>query len=208
MELLEALTNNALSIWLRESTSIFAYPTLIAIHTIGMAFLVGTSCGVALRMIGFAPDLPLSSLAGFFRLMWLGLVINAISGALLVMQDATTFLTMPTFYLKLLAIAAAMTLVRLLQRSVRAATDASAGVTPGARAAAFALFGAWLIAVTAGRVTAYASWVGIETAVAVVTVTAVLLVAGFVVVRVWLGAHRPPVRRADARARAATLAKH
>ena len=186
MEVLQVLENNALSIWLRESLSIFAYPTLIAIHTIGMAFLVGTSAGIALRMLGFAADLPLGSLAGFFRVIWFGLWLNAISGALLLMQDATNFLTMPQFYIKLLAIATAMTLVRMLQKSIRAKAHARAAAPEaGETAVALGLLGAWLIAITAGRVTAYAGWIGWQTAVAVLVVAAALLAGGYVVVRLW-----------------------
>ena len=200
MELLALLENNGLSVWLRESLSIFAYPTVIALHTFGMAFLVGTSAGLALRLIGFAPDLPLGSLAGYFRLIWLGLWINAISGALLLMQDATNFLTLPTFYIKLLAIAVAMTLVRSLQKRIGAAARAPAAAAgTGEATLGFAILGAWLIAITAGRVTAYAGWVGMQTAVAVLIVTIVLLIGVYVVVRAW-----PASKGSAAQTRAAT----
>jgi hypothetical protein len=193
MELLELLENNGLSIWVRESLSIFAYPSVLAMHTFGMAFLVGTSAGLALRMIGFAPDLPLGSLAGYFRLIWLGFWMCAFSGGVLLMQGATTFLTMPTFYIKLLAIAVAMNLVRALQRTISAAALGGAGAAAGTgtREATLgrAILGTWLIAITAGRVTAYSGWVGMQTAVAVLVAALALLIGGYVVVRLWPTAH-------------------
>ena len=200
MELLALLENNGLSVWLRESLSIFAYPTVIALHTFGMAFLVGTSAGLALRLIGFAPDLPLGSLAGYFRLIWLGLWINAISGLLLLMQDVTNFLTLPVFYIKMLAIAVAMTLVRSLQKRIGAAGRAPAvAAGTGEATLGFAILGAWLIAITAGRVTAYAGWVGVQTAVAVLIVTIALLIGAYIVVRAW-----PASKGSAAQTRAAT----
>lgn len=183
MDLLGLLENNVLSVWLRESLSIFAYPTVIALHTFGMAFLVGTSAGLALKLIGFAPDLPLGSLGGYFRLIWLGLWINAISGLLLLMQDVTNFLTLPVFYLKLLAIAVAMTLVRSLQKRIGAAARAPSAAAGGEATLGFAILGAWLVAITAGRVTAYAGWVGLQTAVAVLIVTTALVIGAYVVAR-------------------------
>ncbi len=53
MGFLEFLETNSLAVWLSQSTSIFAYPTLLAFHTFGMAFLVGISTGIALRMLVF-----------------------------------------------------------------------------------------------------------------------------------------------------------
>jgi hypothetical protein len=192
-QLFGLLENNAFSIWLREAPTVLAYPTVLAAHTIGMAFLVGASVAVALRMIGFAAEIPISSLAGLFRLMWLGLWINAISGAMLLVQDARHFLTLPQFYIKLAAIAVAMTLLRSLQRAVK---EGSAAASPPT-AVAFGLLGAWLVAITAGRVTAYAGWVGRQTATAVVIVAVVLIIAGFIVVRLWTASHPAPAKAAQ-----------
>ncbi len=187
MEILEFLENNGLAIWLRESPSILAYPTLLAFHTFGMAFLVGTSTAIALRLLGFASSVPLAPLRKFFPVMWLGSAISVASGALLVMIDAKTFLTMPAFYIKILAIVAALTIMRLLL--TRVFSD-EAGVDTGpvprkAPVLAGAVLISWAIAISAGRVTAYLPFVGWQTATAVVILAAVLLVGGYVVVRLW-----------------------
>ena len=187
MEILEFLENNGLAVWLRESPSVLAYPTLLAFHTFGMAFLVGTSTAIALRLLGFASSVPLAPLRKFFLVMWLGFAISVVSGALLLMLDAKQFLTMPAFYIKMLAIAAALTIMRLLR--TRVFSD-EAGVDTGpvprkAPVLAGAVLISWAIAIAAGRVTAYLPFVGWQTAVAVLILTAVLLVGGYIAVRIW-----------------------
>ncbi len=187
MEILEFLENNGLAIWLRESPSILAYPTLLAFHTFGMAFLVGTSTAIALRLLGFASSVPLAPLRKFFPVMWIGSAISVVSGALLLMLDAKQFLTMPAFYIKMLAIAAALVIMRLLLTQV---FSAEPGVDTGpvprkAPVLAGAVLISWAIAIAAGRVTAYLPVVGWQTAVAVLILTAVLLVGGYIAVRIW-----------------------
>ena len=187
MEILEFLENNGLAIWLRESPSVLAYPTLLAFHTFGMAFLVGTSTAIALRLLGFASSVPLAPLRKFFPVMWLGFAISVVSGALLLMLDAKQFLTMPAFYIKMLAIAAALTIMRLLRTRVFS-DEASVNTGPVPRKApvlAAAVLISWAIAIAAGRVTAYLPFVGWQTAVAVLILTAVLLVGGYIAVRLW-----------------------
>ncbi len=187
MELLEFLENNSLAVWLSETPSVFAYPTLLVFHTFGMAFLVGTSTAIALRLLGFASSVPLAPLRSFFPVIWLGFSMSAVSGALLLMIDATTFLTMPAFYIKILAIVAAVTIVRLLRTRVfsdRASLD-TGPVQRKYQVLAGAVLISWTVAITAGRVTAYLPLTGWKTAAALLILTAVLLVGGYIVVRLW-----------------------
>jgi len=92
---------------------------------------------------------------------------------------------MPAFYIKILAVVAAVTIVRLLWTRVfsdRASVDT--GSVPGKdQVLAGALLVSWTVAVTAGRVTAYLPLTGWKTAAALVILTAVLWVGGYVVVR-------------------------
>ena len=50
MELLTVLEDSAFSTWLRESTSLWAYPTILTLHTVGLAVLVGLNATVDLRV--------------------------------------------------------------------------------------------------------------------------------------------------------------
>ena len=47
--------SSALSIWARESISIFAFPTFLAVHALGMALVAGMGAAINLRMLGVAP---------------------------------------------------------------------------------------------------------------------------------------------------------
>ncbi len=186
MGFLEFLENIGFAIWLRESPSILAYPTLLASHTFGMVVLVGISTGIALRILGFAPGVPLAPLGKFFRIMWIGLSISVVSGALLLMIDARTFLTMPAFYIKLLAIAVAVMIMRALATRVfgdRGGLD-TWPVPRENQVLAGAVLISWGIGITAGRVTAYASFIKWQTAVAALILTVVLF-GGYIAVRLW-----------------------
>jgi len=153
--------------------------------SIGMVFLVGTSTAIALRLLGFASSVPLAPLRKFFPVMWFGLSVSVVSGTLLLMLDARLFLTMPAFYIKLLGVAAALTIMRLLRARVlsdRAGVD-TGPVPRQAQVLAGAALISWAIAITAGRVTAYASFIGWQSAAAVLILAVVLLVGRYITVR-------------------------
>ena len=157
MEYLAWLENTGLSRWVRESPSIaFGFPGILTLHAIGMGFLVGTCAAVDLRVLGFAPRVPLSLMQRFFPVMWFGFVVNLISGLLLLVGYPTKALTNPLFYIKLLCIGAGMTLAVWLGRAVVHGREA--GVQPsGARVRLWALLSLtfWTVAIFTGRFLAY-----------------------------------------------------
>ncbi len=105
MELFAALENSSLSAWLRESGSIWAYPTILTLHTLGLALLVGGNIALDLRVLGVAPHVEVSALDRLFPVMWWGFGINAVSGLLLFAADATSKGTLKIFMLKLACVA-------------------------------------------------------------------------------------------------------
>ena len=58
---------SALSTWIRESPSVSAFPSILTLHTLGMGFLAGTNAAMDLRILGFAPSLPLAPMERLFR---------------------------------------------------------------------------------------------------------------------------------------------
>jgi len=90
-----------ISTWLRESNSIWAYPTMLTLHTLGLALLVGASAALDLRVLGWGQALALADLRPLFRWMWIGFWINALSGVVLLAADATTKAAAPMFLIKL-----------------------------------------------------------------------------------------------------------
>jgi hypothetical protein len=151
------LEASALGVWTRESPSIWAYPTVLTLHTVGLGVLVGANAVIDFRLLGFAPRLPIPSLAPLYRFMWAGFAINAVSGVMLFASDATAKARQPVFYIKLTLIAVALMVTAVLRRTVeRAPAPGDAGVSRGSggRLAALSLL-LWAGVIIAGRLMAY-----------------------------------------------------
>jgi hypothetical protein len=185
--LLQWVEHTSVSTTLRDSPNVFLYPTILALHTLGLAFFVGISSAIALRLLGVARRLPLAPFRTFFPVMWLGFFFNAVSGVLLLLIEPTRFLTMVDFYVKMLVIAGAVYGNRwLYERRFSRAATAEAPIESREKAVAAAILFLWAAAITAGRLTAYdgasTQW---QTALATLIVSMVLLAAGFIAVRVY-----------------------
>ena len=71
------MEGTALAAWTRESPSIWAYPTILTLHTIGLGIVVGASVVVDLRLLGYARRIPSVDLAPLFPVMWWAFALNA-----------------------------------------------------------------------------------------------------------------------------------
>jgi hypothetical protein len=154
------IEHSALGEWIRGSESIFAFPTIITMHVIGMGFLAGGSAAIDLRILGFAPNIPLQAMGRFLPLLWLAFALNAASGTLLLIAYPTKAFTNPVFYVKLLLIAVAVGLVYRIGRTVLDAPEppgerGSGPVAHNAKRLALASLAAWVALITAGRLLAY-----------------------------------------------------
>lgn len=148
------LESTALSDWVVESPSVaFGFPGILVLHAIGMGFAVGISAALDLRILGVAPAVPLEQLRRYLPILWAGFWLNAVSGLLLLVGYPTKALTNDVFYLKLVLIAAAMTILVRLDRMI------VAGVTAASerrmRRLAVVSLACWAGAITAGRLLAY-----------------------------------------------------
>jgi len=149
------LESTALSQWVVGSPSMFAFPGILALHAIGMAFAVGTSVALDLRILGVARGIPLAEMRRFMPILWTGFWLNAVSGILLLIGYPTKALTNPVFYLKLVLIATAMVLlVRTGRRAFGEAAELDASMSRLRRLAIASLV-CWAGAITAGRLLAY-----------------------------------------------------
>lgn len=140
------LESSAFSVWVRESSSILAFPGILAVHTVGMGLVAGINAVIALRILGFAPKVPRAELNHFYPVMWFGFWINAASGVALLIAYPTKALTNPMFYAKLAFIAAAVALIGSIQKALSA---------DQARRLARASLACWALAITSGRLLAY-----------------------------------------------------
>jgi len=154
MDFLASLEGSGFGTWLRESGSIWAYPAVLTLHTMGMGVLVGASAVLDLRLIGFAPKIPLAPLGRLFPIMWAGFWLNTITGVALFIADATTKGTTRVFMAKLGIIVIAVIVLFDIKRRVYG-PGAPAVVTPQARGLAVASLALWLAAIVTGRYMAY-----------------------------------------------------
>lgn len=150
------LESTGFSTWMRESPSMFAFPAILTVHTAGMGFVAGISSAVDLRVLGVADRIPPRELRRFMPVFWLAFWLNAASGVALLAAYPTKALTNPDFYLKLLCIAAAVTILRRISRELFADGAGDHQVTrPALRALAVASLICWAGAIVAGRLLAY-----------------------------------------------------
>ena len=156
MDFLSLVENSSFSTWIRESSSIFGYPFILFLHTVGLGMLAGLSASVDLRILGFAPRMPLAPMERFFPLMWTGFWINAVSGLMLLAAEATTKAVSGVFWLKLGLIALAVIDQKLIRNHVfRDPLLDKRPVNTTGRALAVISLLLWVGAITAGRLMAY-----------------------------------------------------
>lgn len=148
------LEATALATWTRESPSIWAYPTILTLHTVGLGIVVGASAVVDFRLLGFAPRISLPSLTPLFRMIWWAFLLNAATGFILFMSEATTKSKQPIFYIKLALIALALWITEVIRRAIRRQGRDGIGVASSGRLAVASLL-LWAGAITAGRLMAY-----------------------------------------------------
>ena len=155
MAFFRGLQDSTFTEWFLGSASIWTYPTVLTLHTIGMAILVGASFVVNLRVLQVAGEIPLQRLAPVYRFIWAGFVINLFSGVVLFVTQAADRVQDPVFYVKLGSIALALWFGVLVKRASIDAADAPQVTPPRSRWLAAAGRGLWTIAIVAGRLMAY-----------------------------------------------------
>ena len=148
--MLEWLESLSLAVWLRESVSIWGYPTVLTLHTMGLSVLVGSSLMLDLRLLGVSRSIPLSAFRWVSTAVAIGLTVNLITGGMLFIKDPLTWGTSIPFFVKMALVVAGVATVFPMRRYV------SGGEAGGsARLLAVASLVAWTAAVTAGRLLAY-----------------------------------------------------
>jgi hypothetical protein len=156
MDFLSLIEHSRFCQWVTGSSSVFAFPSILLLHTIGMGIVVGVNAGIDLRILGFAPAVPLSPMERFFPLLWLGFWVNAVTGTILLAADATTKVTNPDFWMKMVFIALAIVNLRMQRKRVfQDPLIDKKPMSSNARILAVSNLIFWLGAITAGRLLAY-----------------------------------------------------
>lgn len=162
-DFIEFIEATPVAVFVRESPSIFAYTTVLSLHAMGLAIVVGIGTAVALRVLGLFRGIPLTPLLRLFPIMWIGFTINALSGLALLAANASNMLANVMFLIKLALIALAVVNMELLRHrlAAEAPVGSPAGEVASPQTRAFALSSVilWLSVIVSGRLTAYPNFV-------------------------------------------------
>jgi hypothetical protein len=157
VDLLTFLEGNELSVFIREFPSVFGFPTILFLHTLGLAMVAGVSIAIDLWILrGATAGAPLR-LTGLTRTLWLGFGINLVSGVALLLAYPAKALTNWVFYLKMALVLLAVYVAARINREIASRGGAGAVLTmtfDARRWAVVSLF-LWGAATITGRLLAY-----------------------------------------------------
>lgn len=155
--MLEWLENSAVARLVQEST--WGYPIVLSSHAIGMAILVGIVLMINFRVLGFASGVPVPALRVMFRVAFVGLVINVVSGTMLFVANADAFYESNPFRIKIILLIVGGILLAVLSRRVFGRREpAERFPETGTRVIAGVAIVVWLGVIVAGRLIAYWDW--------------------------------------------------
>jgi hypothetical protein len=146
------LEATGLAEWVRASVP--GYPSMIALHAVGMAVMVGLSLLIDMRVLGWFAGIPLQALQRFFGLAWIGFGINFLSGSALFSAQATSYIVDWVFMTKMTLVLLGAITAAIIQPAVVKAGPAGV-VSGGTKAVAAVAIVFWVVAIVMGRLTAY-----------------------------------------------------
>ena len=127
----------------------------LTFHSLGLGLLVGLLMVIDLRVLGVARPLPLTELRRLMPWVWFGFTLNAVSGVVLFMADATKDFYSNSFRWKIFSIVVGLVIAVVLNRGVLSEDTED---TPAmAKVLATLSLASWLGAIVAGRLIAYLS---------------------------------------------------
>ena len=165
------IEHTPIGLWVREAPTIWAFPFVLLLHTVGLGAVAGTSVLLNVSALHSPARWRAANFEPWFRFAWAGFAVNLVSGVLLLAAYTAKALTNPVFYVKMICVVAAMYQLQWLRNHDAAghvSTNAipesdnveTGDIRPGVPAAAlrnsaFMAFALWLIAVVTGRFLAY-----------------------------------------------------
>lgn len=157
MSVFERLEESAVALWVGES--LWGYPILLSLHIIGLAVVGGIFTMINFRLLGIVKSVNFLPLVSLFRLAWIGLAINALSGLALFSSQATTFVSSVPFLVKITSIFIGVIIATRILAGFRRDADHwdSGDSSPGSSIAMLAVASllCWSTAIVGGRLIAY-----------------------------------------------------
>jgi hypothetical protein len=153
---LESLGMTDYAAWVRES--LWGWPLSLTFHAFGNAIVVGLIFIIGLRFVGVFRMISYTSLLRFFPVIWIGVVIQVLSGGSLWMTKPARYtgdsMFDTKFSLVVLGVIVTIFLRNIMTREA-AAWDAAGGVSLRGKWFAAAAVLVWTFVLVAGRLTAY-----------------------------------------------------
>lgn len=154
---LETLQNSEFSQWVL--VSVWGYPILLTLHSLGLALLVGLLIIIDLRVLGVPRLLPFMPFNRLMALIWGAFAVNLGSGVALFVADGVKFFNSTAFRFKFASLVIGIVLAVIIKNSVlkdAPRLDAERGTAP-VKAKAFAAVSIlmWISAIGFGRYMAY-----------------------------------------------------
>jgi hypothetical protein len=157
-DFLAGLETNPVSLFIRESASLWGFPAILTTHAFGYCFIMATNAIVCARMLGFATTIPFKPLRRLFPVMWLGLIVTTLTGGALVMAAAQKRVPNPILWFKMLLLAVATPMMWKFQMKVFDDPTVDENNLPAsARTMAACQLALWLLIMISGRLIPYSA---------------------------------------------------
>ena len=156
--MLDWLENTAIARMVQES--MWGYPIVLSSHAVGMAILVGIVLMINFRVLGLAPKVPISALKTMYKIAFVGVVINVLSGSMLFVANADAFYESTPFRLKIILLVVGTTLLVNLARRIFSSSDSAPEYVPTRQVKLLALVSSivWIGVIVMGCLIAYWDW--------------------------------------------------
>jgi hypothetical protein len=154
--LLEALGDTEYAAWVRES--LYGWASALTVHAFGNAIVIGLTFVIGLRLIGMFRAIPYTAMLRLFPVIWIGVVIQVLSGFSLWMTKPARYtgdsMFDTKFTLVVIGIIVTIFFERTFRREVADWEKNQAVSSRGLRWAGIAAV-AWAGVLVGGRLTAY-----------------------------------------------------
>ena len=118
--------------------------------------VAGGSTMISVIVLGFWPRAPIKPFARMFPLLWVAFGVNAVTGTMMLVADATNKLTSLDFYIKMaLVFAGLFVLIRMRRQIFGDPQIDQVPLSGNTKLLAWASLACWFGAITAGRLLAY-----------------------------------------------------
>jgi hypothetical protein len=154
-ELLESLEASQFSALVK--TELWGWPLALTVHAFGTALVVGFFVIISLRLLGLFETIPYTAVSRLFPVIWIALVVQFLSGFVLVAAKPTRYFADSAFVLKLSLIIVGVILTMYFQGTIKreAASWQTNGVSSrGVKFVAVSLL-LWCTVLVAGRLAGY-----------------------------------------------------